>query len=162
MKKRKNLYFNNMQYYQLNKKNYIKEKQWHIERLELDNIIALDYFTPNIQFLIDLFNKEYQWDNMFNIDDVKNRITNGHILFILYYDTKPIGYVWFKELDKDTCFGYNLYVTKKVNRPKNSAYWFYNKVSCIMLEKYNTINVEIEDWNKVVFDLVESIGYNKI
>ena len=30
-----------------------------------------------------------------------------------------------------------------------------------MLEKYNNINVEIEDWNKVVFDLVESIGYKK-
>jgi hypothetical protein len=31
-----------------------------------------------------------------------------------------------------------------------------------MLEKYNNINVEIEDWNKVVFDLVESIGYKEI
>jgi hypothetical protein len=31
-----------------------------------------------------------------------------------------------------------------------------------MLEKYNNINVEIEDWNKVVFDLVEGIGYIKI
>jgi hypothetical protein len=30
-----------------------------------------------------------------------------------------------------------------------------------MLEKYNNINVEIEDWNKVVFDLDESIGYKK-
>jgi hypothetical protein len=31
-----------------------------------------------------------------------------------------------------------------------------------MLEKYNSIKVEIEDWNKVVFDLVESIGYKKV
>ena len=42
--------------YVLNKENYIKEKQLHIERLELNNIIALEYFTPNIQFLIDSFN----------------------------------------------------------------------------------------------------------
>jgi len=28
-----------------------------------------------------------------------------------------------------------------------------------MLEKYNSIHVEIEDWNNVVFELVESIGY---
>jgi len=147
--------------YILNKKNYIKEKQLHIERLELDNVIALEYFTPNIQFLIDSFNKEYQWDDMFDIDEVKNRINKGHILFILYYDNQPIGYVWFKELDKNICFGYNLYVTKQMERPKYSPKWFYNKVSGIMLKEYDTIKVEIEDWNKVVFDLVESIGYKK-
>ena len=148
--------------YILNKKNYIKEKQLHIERLELDNVIALEYFTPNIRFLIDSFNKEYQWDDMFDIDEVKNRINKGHILFILYYDNQPIGYVWFKELDKNICFGYNLYVTKQMERPKYSPKWFYNKVSGIMLKEYDTIKVEIEDWNKVVFDLVESIGYKKI
>ena len=151
-----------MIHYVLNKENYIFEKQLHIERLELDNIIALEYFTPNIQFLIDSFNKEYQWDGMFDIDEVKNRINKEHILFILYYDNQPIGYVWFKELDKNTCFGYNLYVTKQIERPIESPKWFYNKVSGIMLEQYDTINVEIEDWNKVVFDLVEGIGYKKI
>jgi hypothetical protein len=150
-----------MKKYQLNKENYIKEKQLHIERLELDNILALEYFTPNIEFLIDSFNKEYRWDGMFDIEEVKNRIKNHHTLFVLYYDTKPIGYVWFKELNETTCFGYNLYVTKQIERPIDSAKWFYNKVSGIMLEKYNNINVEIEDWNKVVFDLVESIGYKK-
>jgi hypothetical protein len=148
--------------YSLNKNDYNKQKELHIERLELDNIIALEYFTPNIQFLIDSFNKEYQWDNMFDMIEVEYRIKSGHILFILYYDTNPIGYVWFKELDNDTCFGYNLYVTKQIERPKYSPKWFYNKVSGIMLQEYNTIKVEIEDWNKIVFDLVESIGYKKI
>jgi hypothetical protein len=31
-----------------------------------------------------------------------------------------------------------------------------------MLKNYKTIKVEIEDWNKVVFDLVETIGYKKM
>jgi hypothetical protein len=151
-----------MKKYQLNKENYIKEKELHIERLELDNIITLEHFTPNIQFLIDSFNKEYQWDGMFDVGEVTNRIKNRQTLFILYYDKQPIGYVWFKKLNETTCFGYNLYVTKQIERPKDSPKWFYNKVSGIMLEKYNNINVEIEDWNKVVFDLVEGIGYIKI
>ena len=100
---------------------------------------------------------------MFTLEDAVNRILiNGHILFILYYDKNPIGYVWFKELDTDTCFGYNLYVTKQIKRPHNSAYWFYNKVSGIILEQYNRIKVEIEDWNKVVFDLIENIGYREL
>jgi hypothetical protein len=151
-----------MKHYQLTKSDYSIKKQLHIERLELDNILTLEYFTDNIQFLIDSFNKEHQWDDMFDIEEVKNRIENGHILFILYYDSHPIGYVWFKELEDTTCFGYNLYVTKQLHRPKDSAEWFYNKVSGTMLEKYDNIKVEIEDWNKVVFELVESIGYKEI
>jgi len=151
-----------VKYYELNKKDYIIKKQFHIERLELDNIITLEYFTTHIQTLIHYFNEEYDWNNMFTIEDVEDRINNGHTMFILYYDKSPIGYVWFKELDSKTTFGYNLYVTKKIQRPVNSAHWFYNKVSGIMLEKYNSIKVEIEDWNKVVFDLVKSIGYKEI
>jgi hypothetical protein len=30
-----------------------------------------------------------------------------------------------------------------------------------MLQSFKKINVEIEDWNKVVFDIVESIGYKE-
>ena len=114
-----------------------------------------------MNFLIGCFNKEYKWEGMFNISDAKDRIDRGHILFILYYDKEPIGYVWFKELDDTTCFGYNLYVTKQVKRPRNSPKWFYSRVSEIMIEKYESINVEIEDWNSIVIDMVECIGYNE-
>ena len=151
-----------MKKFQLNRNNSIIEKKFHIERLELDNIIALEYYTPNIKTLINYFNEEYKWDDMFDINDVENRIKIGHILFILYYDKQPIGYVWFKKLNENTCFGYNLYVTKKIARPKDAPKWFYNQVSFNMLMQYYTIEVEIEDWNKVVFDLVESIGYKEI
>jgi hypothetical protein len=151
-----------MKYYLLNRNEYIKEKQLTIERLEFENIIAFEYYEPQIICLIGYFNKEYKWDGMFDIEEVKNRIVTGHTLFILYYDAQPIGYVWFKELDDTTCFGYNLYVTKQIDRPANAPKWFYNKVSGTMLEKYDTIKVEIEDWNKVVFGLVESIGYKLI
>jgi hypothetical protein len=67
-----------------------------------------------------------------------------------------------KEINSKTTFGYNLYVTKKIDRPKSGPKWFYNKVSGIMLKNYDTIKVEIEDWNKVVFELVESIGYKEM
>lgn len=151
-----------MKYYQLNRNQYVNENRLTIERLELENIIAFEYYEPHIVSLINYFNKEYKWDGMFSIDEVKNRIINGQILFILYCDKQSIGYVWFKELNQTTCFGYNLYVTKCIERPTYAPKWFYNEVSRTMLEKYNTIKVEIEDWNKVVFDLVESIGYKKI
>jgi hypothetical protein len=145
--------------YKLDKKDYISKKQLHIERLELDNILSMEYFKFDILTLINYFNEEYKWDGMFDINEVENRIKNNHVLFILYYDKQPIGYVWFKEIDSKTTFGYNLYVTKKIGRPSDSAEWFYNEVSGIMLNEYDSIKVEIEDWNNVVFKLVENIGY---
>ena len=149
-----------MKYYQLNKEYYIEEADLHI--VHIYNKMWSEAYKDTLQLLINYFNEEYNWDEMFTIDDAVNRIKQGNNLFLLYINNRVIGYVWFKELDKDTCFGYNLYVTKKIDRPNYAPKWFYNKVSGIMLKNYKTIKVEIEDWNKVVFDLVEEIGYKII
>lgn len=144
-------------------KNYILHTDTFIkEELTIHHIVDIQNYISDIQSLIDSFNSEYKWDGMFDIDECKNRINSGQYLFLLKLNDIPIGYVWFKELTSDTCFGYNLYVTKQVQRPKYAPTWFYRKVSGIMLEKYNSIDVEIEDWNDVVFELVESIGYTPI
>lgn len=142
-----------MKKYILHKDDFIKEE------LTTHLVVDIENYIFDIQSLIDSFNLEYKWDGMFNVDDCKNRINSGQYLFLLKLNHTPIGYVWFKELTSDICFGYNLYVTKQIPRPKYAPTWFYRKVSGIMLEKYNTIHVEIEDWNYVVFELVESIGY---
>jgi len=150
-----------VKHYQLNKENYIEEPDLNI--IHIYNKTWLESYKDSIQLLIEYFNQEYTWDDMFTLKDAVNRILiNGDNLFLLFMNTRVIGYVWFKELDKDTCFGYNLYVTKKINRPKFAPKWFYNKASGIMLKNYKTIKVEIEDWNKIVFDLVETIGYKEI
>ena len=149
-----------MKYYQLNKESYIEESDLHI--VHIYDKMWSEAYKDSLQLLINYFNEEYIWDGMFTINDAVNRIENGDNLFLLYTNNRVIGYVWFKELDKDTCFGYNLYVTKKIDRPKSAPKWFYNKVSGIMLKSYKTIKVEIEDWNNIVFDLVESIGYKQI
>lgn len=145
-----------MKQYILHKNNFIKEE------LITHHVIDIQNYISDIQSLIDSFNSEYKWDGMFDIDECKNRINSGQYLFLLKLNDTPIGYVWFKKLTSDTCFGYNLYVTKQTPRPKYAPTWFYRKVSGIMLEKYNSIHVEIEDWNDVVFELVESIGYTPI
>jgi hypothetical protein len=149
-----------MKQYQLNKENYIKQNDLHI--IHIYDKMWSESYKDTIQLLINYFNEEYNWKDMFTLDNAVERIKEGQNLFLLYIERRAIGYVWFKELNNDTCFGYNLYVTKKIDRPKYAPKWFYNKVSGIMLERYNIINVEIEDWNKVVFDLVESIGYKKM
>ena len=150
-----------MKYYQLNKENYIEEPDLSI--IHIYNKTWLESYKDSIQLLIEYFNQEYTWNDMFTLEDAMNRIlVNGDNLFLLFMNARIIGYVWFKEIDSKTTFGYNLYVTKKIGRPKFAPKWFYNKVSGIMLKNYDTIKVEIEDWNKVVFDLVETIGYKEM
>jgi hypothetical protein len=144
-----------MKKYVLHKDNFIKEE------LSIHHVTDISNHISDIQSLIDSFNLEYKWDGMFDIDDCKNRIDSGQYLFLLKLNDTPIGYVWFKEISSDVCFGYNLYVTKQISRPKYAPTLFYRYVSGLMLQKYNLIQVEIEDWNSVVFDLVENIGYKE-
>jgi hypothetical protein len=144
-----------MKKYILHKDDFIKEE------LTTHLVVDIENYISDIESLIDSFNSEYKWDGMFNIDDCKLRIQSGHYLFLLKLNDTPIGYVWFKELTSDICFGYNLYVTKQIPRPNYAPTLFYRYVSGLMLQKYNSIEVEIEDWNSVVFDLVENIGYKE-
>lgn len=115
--------------------------------------------TNELKTLINFFNQEYEWKGMFTIEDVKDRIQNNETLFILYYKENAIGYVFFKIIDDNTCFGYNLYVTKKIKKPKYSAYWFYNMVTNYMLCEHKKIKVEVENWNLTIIDIIKNIGY---
>ncbi len=144
-----------MKKYILHTDNFIKEE------LSIHHVTDISNHISDIQTLIDSFNLEYKWDGMFNIDDCKNRIDSGQYLFLLKLNDTSIGYVWFRELSSNVCFGYNLYITKQIPRPKYAPTLFYRYTSGLMLQKYNSIEVEIEDWNSVVFELVENIGYKE-
>ena len=134
-----------MKKYQINKENFIEEKDLHI--IHVYNKIWVDSYSDDMELLIRYFNQEYTWDSMFQISDVVKRVNSGDNLFLLYYGSRAIGY--------------DLYVTKLIERPKYAASWFYNRTTNKMLQSFKKINVEIEDWNKVVFDIVESIGYKE-
>lgn len=136
------------------------ESDFNIKRI--DNLELFIENCNDIVYLIDCFNSEYNWDCMFNIEDVEERVKNEEILFLLYYKSYPAGYVFFKELEKNICFGYNLYVTKKIKKPNHSAYWFYNNVTEIILNEYDKIKVQVEEWNYAIIDIIKNIGYYKI
>lgn len=113
----------------------------------IDRTNAIEDYHQIMINLIELFNSEYNWDGMFTIEDVLNRINDGQKLYILFLNSKEIGYIWIKEIDSETCFSYNLYVTKKIKRPKNSAVWFISKVYEWNLLKYKQIKLQIDSWN---------------
>jgi hypothetical protein len=106
-----------------------------------------DYALEYMKMLIDVFNSEYEWKEMFTIDDVSDRLKSGHVLFLLVLRNLPIGYVWFRKIDDNSVYLYNLYVTKLTKRTHFVPLWFVNKVCSEMLKFYSDIQCECEDWN---------------
>jgi hypothetical protein len=151
-----------MKQYQLNRNQYIKEKQLTIERLEFENIIAFEYYEPQIISLINHFNKEYKWDGMFNFDDVQNRIIKGHLLFILYCGNNAIGYMFYEPKDNNEFYLYNLYVTNCIQRPSYSANWFVDNTIKLLPNTFSKITCVCEDWHTSAHNVFKSNGFTRV
>lgn len=146
--------------FELNKNNFIEEVE--LNYIHLYNINFLQSYSDTIELLIRYFNDEYNWDKMFTINDVYDRIKNGDNLFILFLNRKAIGYVWFKEINKDICYLYNLYVTNIIKRPDYSPNWFVNKTCAHMLKYYKKIQCECEEWHTSAQNVFIKNGFKQI
>jgi hypothetical protein len=112
--------------------------------------------------LIAYFNSEYNWDGMFSFDDIKNRIDKGHLLFILYYGTESIGYVFFEPKKNNEYYLYNLYVTNKVKRPNYTAQWFVNKSINLLPKSTSKVTCLCEDWHFRAHDIFKLNGFKLV
>ncbi len=151
-----------MKQFQLQKKHFIELKDLSIKHIRGGCSLSLKYNIHSMEKLINYFNQQYKWDGMFTIDDVWKRNSKGDELFILFYGNESIGYIWYNKIDKKTCKAYNLYVTKIIDRPDNSALWFYNKTTETMLKKYDMIVCEAEEWNETVHNIFNKTGFKEI
>lgn len=131
--------------------------------IKLDNVKEFNNeHSSTMQTLIDCFNSEYKWDDMFSVDDVVDRLNNGHTLFILWQNGNPMGYVFFKEIEEDVTFLYNFYVTKVYYRDKTLPIKFVNEVCRDMFKVYNHIELECEDWNTVAQRIFETNDFKRL
>jgi hypothetical protein len=148
-----------MKWFKLNKEDFIEVKE--LRYILIDKEI-LQQHTQSIELAIQYFNQQYNWDGMFTISDVETRLENEHKLFLLFYGEDIIGYIFYKEIDDSSCLAYNLYVTKIVQRPDYAAEWFYNKTSGYMLNLYNNIMCEAEEWNNRVHHIFFKSGFREV
>lgn len=131
--------------------------------IKLDNVKEFNNeHSSTMQTLIDCFNSEYKWDDMFSVDDVVDRLNNGHTLFILWQNGNPMGYVFFKEIGEDVIFLYNFYVTKVYYRDKSLPIKFINEVCRDMFKKYKHIELECEDWNTAAQRIFETNDFKRL
>ena len=121
-----------------------------------------DLAKDSMKTLIESFNDEYKWDDMFSYEDIIGRLESNHSLFILFFNRYPIGYVFFRELNSTTTFLYNLYVSRKIDRDNSIPLLFVNRVCSEMFDVYDEIELECEDWNTAAQKLFESSTFKKI
>ena len=118
--------------------------------------------SDDIKRLITYFNLEYEWDGMFTFDSIRDRIERGHLLFILYYGNKSIGYIFFEPITNSEFYLYNLYVTNKIYRPSYAPQWFVNRCINLLPKPILKISCKCEDWHISAQNVFISNGFIKI
>lgn len=150
--------------FELHSKNH-REFMNHINGLEIVNIFdvsKISTYKKEIKELINNFNSEYKWNEMFTYEDVINRIENSNLLFLLFYNENPIGYVFFKPQADYDFYLYNLYVTRIIERPKKSPIWFVNKVISKLPTPLNKVTCYCEDWHSHAHSVFFETGFKLI
>ena len=117
----------------------------------------LNKHLDSIEKLINDFNSYISWDKMFTISDVKDRIKNGEVIIIVYYNSSPVGYIF-------TNKGWisNLFISKLTNKPPKTFLSLTNKAIEYSIEKYNAAAWEAEDWNKPMFYVSKECGCKRV
>jgi hypothetical protein len=146
--------------FELNIDDYLEIYELNI--LNVSALIESDNISNDIKSLINFFNDEYIWNNMFTFDDVKARICNGQYMFILYYDVNPIGYVFYEPKDNNVFYLYNLYVTNKIKRPMYSPIWFVNKSIKLLPSSVSKIICVSDEWNTAAHNVFKSNNFKEV
>tara|TARA_B100002019_G_scaffold165969_1_gene143449 strand:- start:5331 stop:5759 length:429 start_codon:yes stop_codon:yes gene_type:complete len=109
-----------------------------------------------LKVAIDEFQKELDWDEMWNVDDAQQRLNDGWCWTTLEIDNKLKGWFW---LDYETKEGKNLYVHKDY-RDKGYGLKLINSIiTAGRLRNFEYIWSQVDEWNNKSKRLFERSGY---
>lgn len=118
--------------------------------IQADTFCSLE---NTIQASIDSFNNTIVWTEMWDLEDAKSRLDEGHSLFIGVDDEGPLAHVWFEEN-----YLYNFYVNPR--RPDGYGEKFLK--ACLNLIPFHTISLYTDSWNIRAQKFFEKVGFMKI
>lgn len=129
------------------------------------NIIKIDntnfeYYKHHIIESINNFNLEINWNDMFNLDEVKYRLSNDMNMYIGILNDSPFGHVWFKEYE-DGKYLYNLFVKNKTNIKEYTGKEFVSDIINRFEIQY-PIYADVDDWNEKSIRLFKRLGFKVI
>lgn len=135
-----------------------KDLRNHIPTTQPDYIVEVTIDTIDFIKLskeIDEFNNEIKWDDMWDIEEVKNRLSNGW-RFVVYMPNDEIkGWIWLDNTSEPK----NIYVNKN-HRNKGIAKELYFEIHNIC-KKNNLEEIigYIDDWNLISIKSIKKAGW---
>jgi RimJ/RimL family protein N-acetyltransferase len=124
--------------------------------IKVDNL----NFERNKNYVLDSihnFNSEIKWDNMFTLEESKNRVFNNMRMYIGLIDSHVFGHVWFKDYN-DGVYLFNLFVK---NNTIDKTYTGTEFTSDIInrFERRYPIYADVDEWNEKSLRLFKKLGF---
>lgn len=146
-----------MIYFSLSKNDFISLGiEYNIVKVNQSN------FESNRQYVsdsIDNFNSEIKWDEMFTLDEAKNRVFNNMRMYIGLVDSKVFGHAWFKNYE-DGSYLFNLFVKNKVKTENYTGTEFVSDIINRFENEY-PIYADVDEWNEKSIKLLSRLGFKK-
>lgn len=130
------------------------------ELLENPNyILEVDINSVNfteLQNEIDEFNKEIQWDGMWNLDDAKNRL-NSNWKLIIYRPDKIRGWYWLDNTNEPR----NLYINHNFRNMGIGKEMHFALLNVCKRLGMNKVECSIDDWNTISIKCIKKAGWKE-
>ena len=144
----------------------MKYWKFNLAESELPKGVDVRKYTSmnkDIESIIDLFNSEIDWDDMYSIDDCYKRFNDGCFCFVLYQEEQPIGICWYYDI-RPNVFAFNGFVSKKKKNQNGISQKFFNMMNYILYkEGYQTYVAYCDDWNdKMWYRASKTKGFQPI
>lgn len=142
----------------------LKFKLEHFECKHQNNIIIVKITIENyknyfhlIENTINYFKNEIKWDDMFEIENVIERLEQNMTLYLGLYDGDVYSHVWFKD-DNDGKLLFNLFVRNDVIfKPYTGKEFVSNIIN--RYESNQNIYCNVDEWNEKSIKLFKSLGF---
>lgn len=119
-----------------------------------------------------LMKQDFDWEGTPNEENIHKRLKSNSKCLLSYYDSKLVGWIWgndnftpkwvdiIQELNENEIYIGGSYLSKKVNRPKESGQVFYNIWFDYFLTNFNKQYAYsyVDFWNTHSLNLAHNIG----
>jgi RimJ/RimL family protein N-acetyltransferase len=134
--------------------NYIvKETPTYIKEVDI-NTINFEDLSEEIK----VFNLEINWKDMWDVEEVKNRLSNGWRFLVFIPNDKIKGWYWLDNTNEPR----NLYINKEY---RNKGFGREMQIEMLNICKklnMSEVNGYIDDWNTISIKCIKNAGWCEI
>ncbi len=135
-------------------RNYtIKETPPYIKEV---NVYTINFYALSEE--VKQFNKEINWDKMWDVNEAKNRLMNNWKLIVFMPDTTIKGWIWLDNTNEPK----NIYVNKEYRNKGIGKELYYEMYNLCKKNNIEKIQGYIDDWNISSIKCIKNAGWNVV